>query len=193
MSCQCLVLIIHAKNTENFVANELNKFKIEQNAFHLTEVLIAFYCSLIRFASLEKETEIGVDREFLGLLVALEETRWRVADESGFVVVDEERGAFAQTQHRVVVQVMKLGDAFLARLALVLAVGVGVEVVRIDVKRRQLQSVERRRQRDRHVVRRVDRVRGDIRAGTGSDVRDAIVHDPRPDRLHQMIVVERLQ
>lgn len=79
------------------------------------------------------------------LLCALKQTSWRMTNQSCIVVVDQQSGALTKSQNRVAVQMMELHDSLLASLALVLAVGVWVEIVRIDVERSQLKCIESRR------------------------------------------------
>lgn len=106
------------------------------------------------------------------------------------IIVQPQRGTLSQRQHRMFDVVQELHDAILARFTLMLTVRIGVNEMRIYVDRNDAQRFERRRIRNRHVVGRVDRRRGDIRAGTASDVGQLAGMHTTSDRFNELSLVQ---
>src|SRR5438309_2115488 len=131
--------------------------------------------------------------DFHRRLAAAEKPSGCRAGEGHLRIDDSEHGRLPQTDHGRGVLLQELKNPLLARLALVRRGGVGIEVVRIDLEWDEAEGVEGRRLDDRHVVRRPDRRRGDVRSRARADVRQRAGTDAEADRVEKRELVHRLQ
>lgn len=121
------------------------------------------------------------------------QSRRQRAQQRRLTVVHPQNAALAQSQHRHVAHAQPLFDAMLARLALMPARRIGIQVMRIDVERHQAERLKAGRIHDRHVVCRVDRARGHVRSGAAAHVRQLAGEHTTSDRLDQAGVVQMLE
>ena len=141
----------------------------------------------------EQPGQIGTRLVFVRLLGAAEESRARDPAEGETVVAVAQPGPFAHPEHRDVVLFEELADALLARLAHVRRGRVGIDVVRVDLERDQVERAERCGLDDRHVVRRAERRAGHVGAGARPEVAQLAGPDAPPDWLQERVALERVE
>lgn len=123
----------------------------------------------------------------------LEELRIAFAQERCLIALDAHAGALAQPQHGPAMVADKLGDAFVARLALVLAIRLRFQIVRIDIERHQGQRLKAGRLLHGHIVGGVYGACGHIGAGTAAHIGEALLQHQFAYQLHQLQIVQLLQ
>src|ERR1043166_7463759 len=149
----------------------------------------SWYCLI---SSTQEKAERLCGRK-LARLVALEEDARRTrADERDLFALDPQHRPLAQADDADArIRVDELGEALVARLAPV-AGERRVRVVRVDLEGDEAERAQSGRLDNRHVVRRLNRRAGDVRAGAPADVGRA-PFDARPDGLDRARLVQPAQ
>src|SRR5690606_22441594 len=129
------------------------------------------WLSMGSFRSVEQVAQVGSGRDLGGLAITGEEAgAGRFALEGEGVPAAAEPGSLSHAEHRSGVLLEELQESQLAGLALVGRGGIGIEVVRVDLERDQLEGPERRGLDDRHVVGGAQRRRRHVGPGGGAEV-----------------------
>lgn len=122
-----------------------------------------------------------------------EELRTALSQQRGLITLHPHTGAFAQSQHGQAMISDKFSNSLVPRLALVLAMGIGLQIMWIYVEWNEGEGLEAWRMHDRHVVGGMYGAGGHIGAGTTAHIGEALLQHQFAYQLHQLQLIQLLE